>query len=301
MTYKSASNVGPQDRENLLVSTDWLANHLDDPAVRIVDCRYYFDGRDGRQEYERGHLPGAVHLDWSNELSEKQQPLVFKVASAERLKRVMESIGVGDETLLVGYDDEGGHFVSRVWLVLAAHGHADQVRILEGGLVKWIAENRPLTTEPPEPRQVTFTPRAADTSHLVSAEEVNRARHDPNAVVVDVRRRTEFTGEEVRAKRGGRIPGATHVFWQGNLNWDANRDFVPTEQIRARYEAAGVTPDKRIITYCQGAVRAAHSALALKMAGYPNVQIYDGSWEEWGDREDLPIETGEPAVSDPGR
>jgi thiosulfate/3-mercaptopyruvate sulfurtransferase len=295
MTDQALSTTAKlRTRDKLLVSTDWLAEHLDDPRVRIVDCRYYFDGRVGRDEYDRGHIPGAVHLDWSTELSEKEHPLVFKVASAERVKRVMESIGVGDDSLLVGYDDEGGHFVSRVWLVLAAYGRGHQVRILEGGIVKWQAEGRPLSTEPATPRSAVFTTGAADTSHLLTAEEVNRARSEPNTRIVDVRRRTEFTGEEARAKRGGRVPGATHVFWQENLDWNGNRDFIPTEQIRSRYEAAGITPDQRIITYCQGAVRAAHSALALQMAGYPNVQIYDGSWEEWGDRDDLPIETGEP-------
>jgi thiosulfate/3-mercaptopyruvate sulfurtransferase len=279
-------------RDKILVSTEWLAEHLDDPKVRVVDCRYYFDGRVGKDEYDEGHLPGAVYLDWSNELSEQERPLAFKVASAERLKRAMEAIGVGDDTLLVGYDDEGGHFVSRVWLVLTAYGRGHQVRILEGGIVKWVAEGRPLTTDPPAARQATFTPGPADTSHLLTAEEVNAARSESNTRIVDVRRQTEFTGEEVRARRGGRIPGATPVFWRDNLDWDGGREFIPTEQIRARYEAAGITPDQRVITYCQGAVRAAHSALALKMAGYPNVQIYDGSWEEWGSRDDLPIETG---------
>src|SRR6266516_2283830 len=176
------------ERADTLASTAWLAQHLDDPNVRVVDCRYYFDGRVGRHEYERGHLPGAVYLDWSNELSEKERPLAFKVASAERLERVMEAIGVGDDTLLVGYDDEGGHFVSRVWLVLAAHGHGGRVRILEGGIVKWRAEGRPLSTEPPAPRRATFTPRAPDTSHLVTAEEVNRARTEAGTSIVDVRR-----------------------------------------------------------------------------------------------------------------
>lgn len=287
---------GTLNPDEILVSTDWLAEHLDDPKVRVVDCRYYFDGRVGRDEYAKGHLPGAVYLDWSSELSEKERPLAFKVASAERVKRAMESIGVGDDTLLIGYDDEGGHFVSRVWLVLSAYGHGGRVRILEGGITKWLAEDRPLSTEPPTPRQATFTPGQPNRSELLTAEEVLAACDEPDTVIVDVRRMTEFTGEEVRAKRGGRIPGSVHVFWQDNLNWNGQRDLIPIEAIRARYEAAGITPDQRVITYCQGAVRAAHSAIALKLAGYPNVQVYDGSWEEWGSRDDLPIETGEPGA-----
>ena len=286
--------TGTLRREDILVSTDWLAEHLDDPKVRVVDCRHYFDGRVGKDEYDKGHIPGAVHLNWSDELSEKERPLAFKVASAQRVARVMEAIGVGDDTLLVGYDDEGGHFVSRVWLVLSAYGRGDRVRILEGGLTRWVAEGRPLSTDPAASRRATFTPGATDRSELLTAEEVNAARSEPNTKIVDVRRWSEFTGEEVRAKHGGRIPGATHVFWQENLNWDGTREVIATEAIRARYEAAGITPEQRVITYCQGAVRAAHSAIALKLAGYPNVQVYDGSWEEWGSRDDLPIETGEP-------
>src|SRR5437764_11595097 len=130
----------------------------------------------------------------------------------------MEAIGVGDETLLVGYDDEGGHFVSRVWLVLAAYGHADQVRILEGGIIKWQAEGRPLSTAPPGPRAATFTPRepVAEgapqryTRHLVTAEEVNRARTQPGPPIVDLRRRTAVTREGPSPRRGGRIPAAIH-------------------------------------------------------------------------------------------
>jgi thiosulfate/3-mercaptopyruvate sulfurtransferase len=206
----------------------------------------------------------------------------------------MEAIGVGDDTLLVGYDDEGGHFVSRVWLVLRAYGKDRQVRILEGGLTKWLAEGRPLTTDAPPPRSASFTPGPADASHLATAQQVSQALQNPNTVVLDVRRRSEYTGEEVRARRGGRIPNVAHALWNENLDWNGNRELLSDQQIRARHEALGVTPDKRVITYCQGGVRAAHAALALSLAGYDNVQVYDGSWEEWGGRDDLPIETGEP-------
>lgn len=280
------------DRAAFLVSTDWLAEHLDDPNVRVVDCRFYFDGRVGRDEYDKGHLPGAVFLDWSTELATKQDPIAFKVARGEQVKAAMERIGVGDDTTIVGYDDEGGHFVSRVWLVLARHGHGDRVKLLEGGITKWQQEGRPLTTEPPATRHSTFTPRDASEDLLVTAEQVLQLEDDPNTVIVDVRRQSEYTGEEARAKRGGRIPGSTWIFWQDNLDWSGDRAFRSEAEIRARYESAGVTPDKQVVAYCQGAVRAAHTAITLKMLGYDNVRVYDGSWEEWGNRDELPLDKG---------
>jgi thiosulfate/3-mercaptopyruvate sulfurtransferase len=198
--------------------------------------------------------------------------------------------------LVVGYDDEGGHYVSRLWLTLERYGHGEQVRLLEGGWTKWIAEGRPTTTEVPAypPARFSRRPGRERPELLVDAQTVLAARHDPRTIVADVRRRSEYTGAEVRSRHGGRVPGATHLFWQDNLDWDGTRVFRSDAEMRQRYEQAGATPDKRIITYCHGAVRAAHSALALTMLGYPHVQVYEGSWTEWGNRDDLPRETGEP-------
>jgi thiosulfate/3-mercaptopyruvate sulfurtransferase len=271
-----------------LVSSDDLAAHLRDDDLLVCDCRFAGDARTSQRQYEAGHVPGAVHVYWLEDLSAADTSVTTLLPDPEEAADRLGRLGITHETTVVAYSDGGNLYASRLWHVLEHYGHR-RVALLDGGLEKWHAEGRPLETGSVSPGPTTFRPRSSTWLGGIDAPEILERLKDPNLQLVDVRGPAEFSGEQARAARGGHIPGAVLWPWEENLRGDGT--LCKPAEIRARAEAAGLAPEQELVTYCQGGVRAAHAALALRIAGYPHVRIYDGSWADWGNNPALPIDT----------
>lgn len=237
------------------------------------------------EAYATGHIPGAVHIDlWGVSLIDTD-PAPLK-AFMWMIEHVLAVHGVDDATPVVVYDEQSGVRAARAFWFLEYFGHPS-VRLLDGGFNAWVAASLPVTREAAPPPASTWT-GARQSQRVATWKEVQAAIGRTDAVILDTRTDGEYTGSTVRARRGGAVPGAVHIEWTHNLA--PSGDYKPADELQRMYEAAGVTPDREVITYCQGGYRAAHSYLALRLLGYPRVRMYVGSWKEWGDREDLPIE-----------
>jgi thiosulfate/3-mercaptopyruvate sulfurtransferase len=267
------------DRESeMLITGEWLAAHLDDSIIRIVDTRK----GDG---YQTSHIPGAVRYPAPITPFLKENG---RVPSADRFAALMSEMGVGDETLVVAYDDGNNLFAARLWWALNYYGHG-RIKVLDGGWDLWSAEARPVTNAPTLPRTARFTPKL-DESWIAEAEDARAAIDNRSRQTLDVRSEKEWTGADpMGTKRGGHIPAALHLDWRETID-QASKRFKSPAILREIFSDLGLTPDKEIITYCQGGIRAAHTAFALHLAGYDKVRNYERSWSEWGNREDLPIE-----------
>jgi thiosulfate/3-mercaptopyruvate sulfurtransferase len=269
-----------------LVNSGQLAAHLRDEDLLVCDCRFAGDAEASLERYLSGHVPGAIHVYWLEDLAAADTTVTTFLPDAEEAADRLGRLGITHEKTVVAYSDGGNLYASRLWHVLAHYGH-ERMALLDGGIEKWTTEGRPLERGTVDPAPARFEARESRWMRGISAEEIHERLDAPDLRLVDVRSPAEFSGEQLRAARGGHIPGAILWPWEENLRPDGTMRH-PAE-IRDGAEAAGLSPEHEVVTYCQGGVRAAHAALALHIAGYPRVRIYDGSWAEWGNDPALPV------------
>lgn len=237
------------------------------------------------ESFAQGHLPGAIHLDlWGFSLIDTDE--APRRAFLWMIHHVIEQRGINADRPVVVYEDNSGMRAARLFWFLEYFGHPD-VRVLDGGFSAWLDARLPVSRDAVAPKPVEW-PAKPVLDRAAGWKDVALRLETPEAVILDTRSDDEYSGRVARAARGGAIPGAVHVEWTRNLAADGT--LKTADDLRAMYESAGVTPDKEVITYCQGGYRAAHAYLALRTIGYPHVRNYLGSWKEWGDREDLPVQ-----------
>ena len=281
------------DDPKTLVSTDWLASHMRDPDLRILDGSMYLpgSGRDARAEFDAGHIPGARFFD-IDDISDSRSDLPHMAPPIEKFMSRLRSLGVGDGHQVVVYDGAGLFSAARVWWMFKLMGQND-VAVLDGGLPKWVTEGREIEDMPPIIRDRHMTVRRQ--AHLVKdVTQVAAASKLRDYEIIDARSRGRFRGEEAEPRpglRAGHIPGSKNVHYASLLN--ADQTMKSPEETRAIFEAAGVDLSKPAITTCGSGVTAAILSLAMARMGKDDHSLYDGSWSEWGMFPTVPVATGD--------
>ncbi|MCP4659045.1 MAG: sulfurtransferase [bacterium] len=279
-------------RYHLLVTTQWLAEHLDEPNVKVLHV-----GR-GREEYEAGHIAGARFLPWE-EIAVTRDGIPNELPDPEHLTATVRSLGIEDGDRIVLYDGGKGVAAARAYVTFDYLGLGDAAALLDGQLAKWQAEQRPVVTEEPEVTPSTFEPRLRPelVVALAEMEDLVRARNDPSQdqpALLDTRPEENFTGEVPGRDipRGGHIPGGVHAFWEEHLADSEVPVMRPPVDLLRLYSAAGVEPGDRVVTYCRTGVQAAHTYFVLKYLGYDDVRLYDASFIEWSAVDGVPVDSG---------
>lgn len=269
---------GKWPNAHLLVETEWVEKHRGDAAVRLVDMR-------SDQAYAAGHIPGAVRIA-EGPLRDPNDPQSY-LPRPEAFAEMMGKAGIGSGTHVVIYDDAGGRSAARLWLVLGAYGH-ERVSLVNGGWSKWVAEKRPVSRDAPSVTPVKFTPRKVPETVCAAPEIVARRS---GVVVLDTRSEAEFKGEQLSrgAKKAGRVPGSVNIEWKEAVT-GPYQVFKPAPELKKLLESKGVTPDREVVTYCASGGRASHSLFTLKLMGYPKVRVYYGSFSDYTNRPDSPVE-----------
>jgi thiosulfate/3-mercaptopyruvate sulfurtransferase len=261
-----------------LVDTDWVAAHAGDANVRIVDMR--------QSGFGDGHVPGAVALSPVAIRDAKAPPTFLPTAAV--FEAMMAKLGISDATRVVVYDERGGIYAARLWWILNYFGHSN-VALMNGGWIKWSAEHRAGSRETPPVPAGQFAAKPQP-KWIATASDVVAAVGKPGVKIVDARTQNEIDGKDLRGiKRGGFIKSSTPVYWEDLLDPQA-KTFKSADEIRALYQDRGVLPSQEVIAYCQVGMRASVDLFALHLIGYDRLRNYYGAWEEWGNREDLPIE-----------
>jgi thiosulfate/3-mercaptopyruvate sulfurtransferase len=275
------SSSGGYARPELLVDTAWLAQHLNDPNVRIVDIR--------NRGYAEGHVPQAVFMD-SNWIRNPKAAPTF-LPTPEEFAALMSRLGISNTTKVVSYDERGGIYAARLWWILNYYGHTN-VALVDGGWVKWAAEQRPVETTVAAFPAASFTVKPG-TVKVATAADVMASINKPGVKLLDARTQNEIDGKDLRnIKRGGFIESSIPVYWEDTLD-PVTKTFKPAAEISKLYRDKGVLPSDEVTTYCQVGMRASHDLFTLALIGHDisKLRNYYGSWEEWGNRDDTPIKT----------
>jgi thiosulfate/3-mercaptopyruvate sulfurtransferase len=271
----------------VLVTTDWVDEHLNDDVVVVAEVD------ENPDVYDEGHIPGAVKLHWRDDL---QDPVERDLVEKDQFEQLLGRLGVSNDTTLVVYGDKNNWFAAYAYWYVKIYGHQD-VRILDGGRQKWIDEGRELTTDVPSPSPVQYSASDRDESIRAYRDAVRQSIGEDGKALVDVRSPQEYSGELIAApgyeqegaQRAGHIPTAQSIPWAQAVRDDGT--FKSADELRQLYGGKGVTPDKAVTAYCRIGERSAHTWFVLReLLGYQDVRNYDGSWTEWGNLVDVPIE-----------
>jgi thiosulfate/3-mercaptopyruvate sulfurtransferase len=268
-------------RPELLVDTTWLAAHLNDPNVRIVDLR--------PKGYGESHIPNAVWLD-NNAIRMANRPPTFLPTPGE-FEELMARLGIGNDTKVVAYDERGGIYAARLWWILNHYGHSN-VALVDGGWVKWMADTRPVNGDVPTFARTAFKVKAG-TVKVATADDVKGAINKSGTKLLDARTQNEIDGKDLRGiKRGGYIESSIPVYWEDTLD-PVTKTFKSPAEIQRLYRDRGVVTSDNVIVYCQVGMRASHDLFTLALIGHDLTKLtnYYGAWEEWGNRDDLPIKS----------
>jgi len=273
-------------RTRVLVTTQWVADHLTDGRVKLIEVDV------DTNAYAEGHVPGAIGFNWTSQL---QDQVRRDIISREGLEELLSAAGVSNDDTIVLYGDNNNWFAAYAFWLLRMYGHED-LKLMDGGRIKWVAEGRPLTKEVQSRARTSYRARETQENLRAFRDFVQQSVGRNDRVLVDVRSPAEFTGEILAppglsetAQRGGHIPGAINIPWSQAVREDGS--FKSPDELRALYQAKGVTPDKEAIAYCRIGERSSHTWFVLKyLLGYDRVRNYDGSWTEWGSMIGAPIE-----------